>query len=194
MMPTVYTVGHSNRSLADFLALLAQVDVQCLVDIRKLTGSRAQPQFNADALAAALATQGVGYLHLAALGGLRGRSPGMDGQRNGWWSNASFHRYADYACTQAFAQGLRQLLMLSEQKRCALMCAEAVWWRCHRRIVADHLLAHGCQVLHIMGLGKVEPAHLSAGAVVGEQGMVSYPGGDCNRVGLTPPGRAEGTP
>ena len=99
MMPTVYTVGHSNHSLADFLALLAQVDVQCLVDIRKLTGSRAQPQFNADALAAALATQVVGYLHLAALGGLRGRSPGMDGQRNGWWSNASFHRYADYACT-----------------------------------------------------------------------------------------------
>ena len=108
MMPTVYTVGHSNHSLADFLALLAQVDVQCLVDIRKLTGSRAQPQFNADALAAALATQGVGYLHLAALGGLRGRSPGMDGQRNGWWSNASFHRYADYASTQAFAQGLQQ--------------------------------------------------------------------------------------
>ncbi|MBS0509325.1 MAG: DUF488 domain-containing protein [Proteobacteria bacterium] len=175
MKPTFYTVGHSNHGLPDFLALLAQVDIQCLVDIRKLAGSRAQPQFNADHLAAELASQGVGYLHLAALGGLRGRSPGMDSRRNGWWSNASFHRYADYACTQAFAQGLQQLLALGEKKRCALMCAEAVWWRCHRRIVTDHLLAHGCQVLHIMGLGQVSPAQLSVGAVVGAQGEVSYP-------------------
>ena len=175
MMPTVYTVGHSNHSLADFLALLAQVDVQCLVDIRKLTGSRAQPQFNADALAAALATQGVGYLHLAALGGLRGRSPGMDGQRNGWWSNASFHRYADYACTQAFAQGLQQLLMLSEQKRCALMCAEAVWWRCHRRIIADHLIARGEAVFHIMGKDRPETARLTSGARIRPDESVVYP-------------------
>ena len=174
MMPTVYTVGHSNHSLADFLALLAQVDVQCLVDIRKLTGSRAQPQFNADALAAALATQGVGYLHLAALGGLRGRSPGMDGQRNGWWSNASFHRYADYACTEAFAQGLQQLLMLSEQKRCALMCAEAVWWSCHRRLIADDFVARGWNVLHIMGPGKLVAHELNADAVFTSD-VLTYP-------------------
>ena len=175
MMPTVYTVGHSNHSLADFLALLAQVDVQCLVDIRKLTGSRAQPQFNADALAAALATQGVGYLHFAALGGLRGRSPGMDGQRNGWWSNASFHRYADYAGTPEFRAGLEQLLALGQGGRCALMCAEVLWWRCHRRIVADHLLARGETVFHIMGPGKLEAARLTPGVVVDGAGALHYP-------------------
>ncbi|MBS0468939.1 MAG: DUF488 domain-containing protein [Proteobacteria bacterium] len=175
MKPTFYTVGHSNHSLPDFLALLAPVGVECLVDIRKLAGSRAQPQFNADTLAAALALQGLDYVHLTALAGLRGRTPGMDAERNGWWDNASFHRYADYACTPAFAAGLQELLALGEHKRCALMCAEAVWWRCHRRIVTDHLLARGCQVLHIMGLGKVEAARLSSGAVVGEGGVVTYP-------------------
>ncbi len=175
MAPIFYTIGHSNHSLEEFAALLRQVQIGCLVDIRKMTGSRAQPQFDADALAPALRAQGIDYCHMAALGGLRGRTPGVDARTNGWWSNASFHRYADYACTPAFAQGLQELLALGEQKRCALMCAEVLWWRCHRRIVTDHLLAHGCQVLHIMGLGKVEPARLSAGAVVGEGGQVSYP-------------------
>ncbi len=129
-------------------------------------------------MSAALAGQDIAYLHLAALGGLRGKTAGVPPERNGLWRNASFHRYADYACTEAFAQGLQQLLLLSEQKRCALMCAEAVWWRCHRRIVADHLLAHGCQaVLHIMG-AKVEASHLRRlEGRGGRVGMVSYPVG-----------------
>ena len=170
-----FTIGHSNRSLQDFMALLRESRVDCLVDIRKLPGSRAQPQFNADALAAALAQEGMRYLHLAALGGLRGRQAGVPPERNGLWRNASFHRYADYAGTPEFRAGLEQLLALGQGGCCAIMCAEALWWRCHRRIVTDHLLAHGQVVLHIMGPGKLEPARLTPGAVVGEGGAVRYP-------------------
>jgi len=157
------------------MALLRASQVDCLVDIRKLPGSRAQPQFNADALAAALAQRGIRYLHLAALGGLRGKLAGVPPERNGLWRNASFHRYADYAGTPAFRAGLEQLLEPGQGGRCAIMCAEALWWRCHRRIVADHLLAHGQAVLHIMGPGKLEPARLTPGAVVDGAGVVHYP-------------------
>ena len=175
MAQPFFTIGHSSRSLEEFLALLCENGVACLVDIRKLPGSRAQPQFNAASLGAALAGQGMDYLHLAALGGLRGRTAGVAPECNGLWRNASFHRYADYALTPAFRAGLEQLLALGRERRCALMCAEALWWRCHRRIVADHQLARGEAVLHIMGQGRLEPARLTPGAVVGEGGVVSYP-------------------
>lgn len=175
MAQPFFTIGHSNRSLQDFIALLQEARVGCLVDIRKLPGSRAQPQFNADCLSAALAGQDIAYLHLAALGGLRGKTAGVPPERNGLWRNASFHRYADYACTSAFADGLAHLMAVGRRERCALMCSEVLWWRCHRRIVTDHLLARGRAVWHIMGPGKIEAAHLSEGAVVGEGGAVSYP-------------------
>ncbi|HQQ68731.1 MAG TPA: DUF488 domain-containing protein [Alicycliphilus sp.] len=175
MAEPFFTIGHSNRSQQDFMALLHESRVDCLVDIRKLPGSRAQPQFNADVLAAALAQNGIRYLHLAALGGLRGRLAGVQPERNGLWRNASFHRYADYAGTPEFRAGLQQLLTLGQDARCAIMCAEALWWRCHRRIVSDHLLAHGQVVLHIMGPGKLEPARLTPGAVVEQGGTVRYP-------------------
>ena len=175
MAQPFFTIGHSTRSLDEVIALLQENHVACLVDIRKLPGSRAQPQFNEASLSAALAAQGMAYLRLAALGGLRGRTPGVPPERNGLWHNASFHRYADYAGTAAFHAGLDQLLVLGRNQRCALMCAEAVWWRCHRRIVTDYLLACGEAVFHIMGPGKAEPARLTPGAVVEQGGVVSYP-------------------
>ena len=193
-MAAFFTVGHSDRSLSDFIDLIAGAGIAHLADIRKMPMSRANPQFNHDVLAQALFEAGITYEHVASLGGLRGRDRRVPFEVNALWQNRSFHNYADYALSPEFHAGLQHILQQGAGARLTVMCSEAVWWRCHRRIVADHLLAHGCQVLHIMGLGKVEPAHLSAGAVVGEQGMVSYPGGDCNRVGLTPPGRAEGTP
>lgn len=175
MAQPFFTIGHSNRSLQDFIALLQEARVGCLVDIRKLPGSRAQPQFNADCLSAALAGQDIAYLHLAALGGLRGKTAGVPPERNGLWRNASFHRYADYAGTPEFRAGLEQLLALGQGGRCALMCAEVLWWRCHRRIVADYLLARGETVFHIMGPGKLDAARLTQGAVVEQDGTVRYP-------------------
>lgn len=170
-----FTIGHSTRSLEEFAALLGQSQVERVVDIRKMPGSRKFPQFDGDALAQGLAAHGIGYEHLAALGGLRGKSAGVAPETNAFWRNESFHRYADYACTPAFAEGLAQLVAAGSRQRCALMCAEVLWWQCHRRIVADHLLALGETVWHIMGPGKLEAAHLTPGAVVGQGGAVTYP-------------------
>jgi len=170
-----FTVGHSNRSVEEFLALILQAGVQRVVDIRKMPRSRANPQFNEDALPAALAPHGVGYQHLARLGGLRGKVAGVPREVNGFWTNASFHRYADYALTPAFEQGLQELLALGRRERVAFMCSEAVWWRCHRRIVADWLVARGEAVFHIMAAGRIEPVRLTPGAVVDEGGAVHYP-------------------
>ena len=166
-LPPVFTVGHSTRPYAEFVALLQQHGVQCVVDVRKLAGSRRQPQYNADTLAQALAADGIGYVHMAALGGRRGRTlaPGALSP-NGYWTNDSFRRYADYALSDAFAAGLKALQERSRTQRCALMCAEAVWWRCHRRIIADYLLLQGRTVCHILAANRTEPAHTTPGAVV----------------------------
>ncbi len=163
----VFTIGHSTRPYAEFCALLQQHGVQCVVDVRKLAGSRRQPQYNAGTLAAALAADGINYVHMAALGGRRGRTlaPGTPSP-NGHWSNDSFRRYADYALSDAFAAGLQELHARSRAQRCALMCAEAVWWRCHRRIIADYLLLHGRTVCHILSASRTEPARTTPGAVV----------------------------
>lgn len=171
---TFFSIGHSNRPLPDFLALLAESRVEGIVDVRSLPGSRAFPQYDADALAGSLAQEGRSYVHMPALGGRRGRSLPADDMRNALWRNASFRRYADYALSPAFALALDQLEARALQQRCALMCAEAVWWRCHRRIIADHLLARGHDVFHIMGPGKVIGASLTPGACVCD-GEVTYP-------------------
>ena len=146
-----------------------------MVDIRTVPRSRANPQYNLDALPGALAECQVGHRYLAALGGLRKRTPGVAPEVNGLWRNRSFHNYADYALTAEFAAGLAELLDLSATRRCAIMCAEAVWWRCHRRIVADYLILHGREVLHLMGTDRVEPAKPTPGAVF-EGDRVLYPG------------------
>src|SRR5690606_1103869 len=111
-------------------------------------------------------------------GGLRGRAPDLPSDVNGLWENRSFHNYADYALSDPFQEGLEQLIAEGREKRCAIMCSEAVWWRCHRRLIADHLIARGEAVFHILDLGRIEPAHLTRGAVIGPDQRISYPAVD----------------
>ena len=134
-----------------------------LVDVRSIPRSRTNPQFNADALPETLAAAGISYQHLPALGGLRHRKKGATPSLNTFWQVAAFRNYADYAATDAFRKGLDELRALARDNYCAIMCAEAVWWRCHRRIIADYLLADGVPVSHIMGLNKIDPAKLTPG-------------------------------
>lgn len=170
-----YTVGHSNVSVERFVALLSAHDIGLVADIRTIPKSRANPQFNEDALKAALAGHDIAYVRVAALGGLRGKARGVPREVNGFWTNESFHNYADYALSSEFRAGLEHLIEQGRTQRCAMMCAEAVWWRCHRRIVADYLLARGETVFHIMTQDRLEPARLTPGAVIRADGVVVYP-------------------
>jgi uncharacterized protein (DUF488 family) len=170
-----FTIGHSNRSHEEFAALLTEGDIALVADIRKIPRSRTNPQFNADTLPDTLAAVGISYEHIAALGGLRGKARTLSPDVNGFWTNKSFHNYADYALSEEFHAGLVHLLALGHTHRCAMMCSEAVWWRCHRRIVSDHLIAHGESVLHIMRQGRVEAARLTEGAIVRPDETVVYP-------------------
>ncbi len=132
-----------------------------IVDVRKMPRSRTNPQFNSDVLPDALAERQIGYRHIAVLGGLRGRQPGLEVSPNTLWRNKSFRNYADYALTPPFREGLAELIALGRERTCAIMCAEVLWWRCHRRIIADYLLADGAAVFHILGLHDVKPAGFS---------------------------------
>lgn len=170
-----FTIGHSNRSLEDFVAVLTAAGIDRVVDIRTVPRSRTNPQFNKDTLPGSLKAAGISYEHLADLGGLRGKARSVSPSVNGFWSNESFHNYADYALSPQFHAGLQQLRTEGHGQRCAVMCSEAVWWRCHRRIVADYLIAAGESVVHIMGEGRLEPARLTEGAVVQGDGTVVYP-------------------
>jgi uncharacterized protein (DUF488 family) len=172
-----FTIGHSNRSITTFAHLLAVSQVEIVVDVRTIPRSRANPQFNADVLPSALAQHQIGYQHLAELGGLRGRQRAAEPSPNAMWINTSFRNYADYALTEPFREGLQRLRRIGE-RRCAVMCAEAVWWRCHRRIIADYLIAAGEGVRHILGEGHVEPATLTPGAVVRPDAGIVYPASD----------------
>ena len=154
--------------------MLQEVGVDLLVDVRSIPRSRTNPQFNADALPGPLGDAGIGYRHLSSLGGLRHRKKGAPTSLNTFWHVAAFRNYADYAATDAFRTGLNELRALSRDNCCAIMCAEAVWWRCHRRIIADYLLAQGVPVMHIMGSGKVDPAKLTPGAHVLTNGALVY--------------------
>ncbi len=163
--PPVFTIGHSTHSFEEFAALLEHEGVEQVVDVRKLTGSRRFPQFNADALVPAVQERGIGYQHIAALGGRRGRSLAKgEPSPNGYWTNDSFRRYADYALTDEFAVGMDELRSASAQTRCALMRAESVWWRYHRRIITDYLLLQGREVRHIIGKTAAALATMTPGA------------------------------
>ncbi len=153
--PLVLTIGHSNRALEDFLDLLRAHDVARVVDIRTIPRSRHNPQFNRDTLSAKLRAGGFGYVHLKKLGGLRHAR--LD-SLNAGWHNASFRGFADYMQTPEFQAGLERLIKLARQKRSALMCAEAVPWRCHRSLVSDALLVRGIRVEHILS-GKRRQMH-----------------------------------
>jgi len=156
------------------MALLKGAGVRLVVDVRTMPRSRSNPQFNSDVLPSALADAGIGYEHIAALGGLRSRRREVPAEVNAFWQNASFHNYADYAMSQHFAEGLARLRELGSEEPCAVMCAEALWWRCHRRIIADYLLAGGDAVQHIMADGKVVAASLTPAARPAE-GALIYP-------------------
>ncbi|HEX7390025.1 MAG TPA: DUF488 domain-containing protein [Acidiphilium sp.] len=175
MLP-FFTIGHSDRSIDEFVGLLRGAEIGFVVDIRTVPRSRANPQFNRDTLPDALAGCGIGYEHIVSLGGLRGASRTVPREVNGYWTNDSFHHYADFSLSEEFRAGLDHLVGLGRERRCAMMCAEAVWWRCHRRIVADHLIARGEAVSHIMGKGHTDPASLTPGAVIRPDRTVVYPG------------------
>lgn len=175
MAQPFFTVGHSNRTLQDFIDLIASAGVCFVADIRKMPMSRANPQFNRDPLAEALASHGIGYEHVARLGGLRGKYWQVPFEVNALWKNRSFHNYADYALSPNFHEGLDDVLTKGDALPCTVMCSEAVWWRCHRRIVADYLIARGRPVLHIMGEGRLDPARLTPGALVRPDARIVYP-------------------
>jgi uncharacterized protein (DUF488 family) len=134
------------------------------------------PQFNAESMPGSLASFGIAYEHMPALGGLRGRIREVAFETNAFWENASFHNYADYAMTPAFRVALGELVARGEGRRCAIMCAESVWWRCHRRIITDYLLAGGHDVFHILGGDVPEPARLTPGAQAIPEGLAYPPG------------------
>jgi uncharacterized protein (DUF488 family) len=171
----LFTVGHSSRSLSEFLDLLGQSGIQLVVDVRAFPRSRAQPQFNEDTFPGTLAERGIRYAHHPALGGRRRKSPDVDPACNAYWRVSGFHNYADYALTPAFREALSRLRELGNLYTCAIMCAEAVWWRCHRRIIADYLLAAGDRVRHIIDSNRVDEGVLSAGAKVLPEGTIIYP-------------------
>lgn len=174
MRHTVYTIGHSTRTTAEFVTLLRQVAVELLVDVRSIPWSRANPQFNAETLPEALSRERIGYRHISALGGRRHRVADAAPSPNTYWRHASFRAYADYASTDAFRAGLDELCELAGTHRCAIMCAEALWWRCHRRIIADYLLDRGFDVRHILGRDHVDPATPTPG-VHRSRGVLVYP-------------------
>lgn len=170
-----FTIGHSTRPLGEFIQLLAASRIDLVADVRTIARSRTNPQYNRDVLPASLAEFGISYEHMAALGGRRPRARDVAVAINGFWANQSFHNYADYAMSADFRSGLARLRELGGDRRCAIMCAEAVWWRCHRRIIADYLLVAGEQVFHILGPKAVAPASLTRAATQRPDGALTYP-------------------
>ncbi len=170
----VLTIGHSIRPLNEFIRLLKANGVTSLADIRSVPRSRRVPQFNKDTLPAQLEQAGIKYVHMAGLGGLR--RPRADSVNAGW-RNASFRGYADYMQTKDFQSNLEELLMLAQSDKVALMCAEAVPWRCHRSLVADALTVRGIRVEHIIGGGERRPHTLTPFAVV-RGSVITYPPSD----------------
>lgn len=179
MMPVstrpFYTVGHSRRKVEELIALLRVGDIEQLVDVRAVPRSRTNPWFNRDTLPDTLAPFGIGYTHCPALGGMRERSATIDTETNDYWHNPSFHNYADYALSASFRQAIAALIELGQHRTCAIMCAEAVWWRCHRRIIADHLIHHGATVYHLMSENRIEPATMTSAARHRADGALIYP-------------------
>ena len=170
MTSTVWTIGHSTRALQAFLDLLAGHGIQTVADVRRFPGSKRHPQFAQDALSASLGADGITYRWLPALGGRRRPRPDSP---NTAWRNASFRGYADHLASAEFSDGLDELLELSGKRRTALMCAEALWWRCHRALIADALCIRGIEVVHILDeQNSVRHPYTSAARVV--EGRLSY--------------------
>jgi uncharacterized protein (DUF488 family) len=161
MWATVWTIGHSTRPLEEFIAVLEAHGVELIADVRRFPGSRRLPHYAAPALEAALAGRGVAYRWLPALGGRRRPDPAS---QNVGWRHPAFRAYADHVATAAFAEGLHELLTLAQGLRTAVMCAEVLWWRCHRRLIADVLTSLGVPVIHLRTASVAEPHRLAAPA------------------------------
>jgi len=167
----IFTIGHSNRSIDEFVALLTQNGVEVLVDIRKMPKSRHNPQFEGNALRQSLRTASIDYTHEPLLGGLR---RGRTNSVNDGWRNTSFRAFADYMATDEFRQGLDAVLREAARRTTVIMCAEAVPWRCQRTLVADALKAAGREVFHIVGSGKPS-AHKYTPFLRSQDGVLTYP-------------------
>jgi len=175
---TIYTIGHSTRTLDEFVAALKAAGVDCVADIRRFPRSRRYPHFNDETLGPALAKVGILYRHFPALGGRRNNRADGKPSPHLLWREPAFRNYADYAGTEEFRAACATLLSLAQQHTVAIMCAEAVWWRCHRRIVTDYLIAAGFDVIHIFDAQKREPARLTPGAEMRPDGSVLYAGAE----------------
>lgn len=170
--PAVWTIGHSTRTDDEFKQLLLTNQIGSLVDVRSFPGSRRYPQFNTAELSSSLRNAGINYYHLPALGGRR--KPQAE-SKNTAWQNASFRAYADHMESDEFKKGIKDLLEWAGERRTAIMCAEAVWWSCHRSLISDYLKAQGTEVLHIINATRVEPhPYTSAARIV--EGRLSYQG------------------
>ena len=171
-MAVAYTIGHSTRPIDEFIGLLEQAGVRAIVDVRRFPASRRNPQYTREALERSLADRGIAYRHEPALGGFREPQPGS---ANTGWTVPAFEGYADYMATEPFAEALERLESQALATPTAVMCAEAQWWRCHRRLIADALVVRGWRVLHL-GLGSRPVEHeLTPFAVVGENLSLTYP-------------------
>ena len=168
----IYTVGHSNRTIDEFVEILREHGAERLVDIRTIPRSRANPQFNQENLGPYLRNRKIGYRHMAGLGGLR--HPKKDSVNLGWHNN-SFRGYADYMQSEHFTEALESLIELAKEKTTAIMCAESLPWRCHRSLVGDALVTRKWKVLHIMSKTSANEHKLNQMAVAVESGKITYP-------------------
>ena len=169
---SLWTIGHSTLSIEDFISKLRSFEIQLLADVRSYPGSRRYPHFNKEELSASLMDAGIRYEHFPELGGRRRARPDS---LNIVWRNESFRGYADYMETNEFRAGIDRLLNLAESQRTAIMCSEAVWWRCHRSLISDYLKVKGIEVNHLMSIGKAEPHPFTSAAGIVD-GELSYRG------------------
>lgn len=174
-MPPLYTIGHSTRELDEFIALLRTHGIERVVDVRRYPGSRRHPHFGSEALRLSLRDAGVGYRHAPELGGRRRAAPDSP---NRYWRNDSFRAYADYMGTAEFRQALERLVRDAEETPTAIMCAEAVPWRCHRNLISDAVVAAGHDVAHVIDAKPAQPHTLNDGARLDPDGALVYPGAE----------------
>jgi uncharacterized protein (DUF488 family) len=170
-----FTIGHSTRSVGEFVDLLRPQKITLVVDVRTIPRSRTNHQYNSEVFAKALAEFQINYVHIATLGGLRGRTREVAPEVNAFWENRSFHNYAAYAMGKEFQSGLARLREMGHANVSVIMCAEAVWWRCHRRIIADYLIAASETVFHILGPNRIERARITEGVQFEVTGSLTYP-------------------
>lgn len=170
-----YTIGHSNHSLEEFINILKKVNIDLVIDVRSLPGSKKYPQYNKENLCKTLELNQINYRHIPKLGGFRSNNISISPEVNGFWLNQSFHNYTDYAMSDNFKEGLDELIELGYQYQCVIMCAEVLWWRCHRRIITDYLLSRGNQVFHIINSNNIEKAFMNKGSKILKTKNIIYP-------------------